>query len=82
MEQWGTGVALPGDATADAIRTAARKVLSTPSYLENARQRAAALTGVDGAANAADEVEALLAEKTAVLSQCAAGPQQQCQQVA
>ena len=35
-------------------------ILSTPSFRENARQRLAALASIDGAANAADEVEALL----------------------
>lgn len=61
VEEWGTGRALPGDAGADAMREAALEVLSTPSYRLNARRRAENLAGVDGATNAADEVEALLA---------------------
>jgi UDP:flavonoid glycosyltransferase YjiC (YdhE family) len=61
MQEWGTGRALPGDAGVEAIAEAALDVLSNPSYRSNARQRAAALAGVDGASNAADEVEALLA---------------------
>jgi UDP:flavonoid glycosyltransferase YjiC (YdhE family) len=65
IQEWGAGLALPGDASVDAIRTAAREILSTPSFHDNTRQRATALAGVDGAANAADEVEALLASKHA-----------------
>ena len=58
--EWGCGRALPGDASMDAIRAAAHDVLSTPSFKENAKRRSTALAGVDGAANAADEVETLL----------------------
>jgi len=60
VQEWGAGRALPGDAGAGAIAAVAREVLSTPSFRDNARQRAAALAGIDGAVNAADEVEALL----------------------
>ena len=60
VAEWGCGRALPGDASVDAIRAAAHDVLSTPSFKENAMQRSTALAGVDGAANAANEVEALL----------------------
>jgi UDP:flavonoid glycosyltransferase YjiC (YdhE family) len=60
MQEFGTGRALPGDAGTEDIYAAARDVLSQPSYRHNARTRAEALAGVDGAANAADEVEALL----------------------
>jgi UDP:flavonoid glycosyltransferase YjiC (YdhE family) len=65
IQEWGAGRALPGDAGIEAIRAAAQEVLTGPSFRDNARQRAAALAGVDGAANAADEVEALLASKNA-----------------
>jgi MGT family glycosyltransferase len=82
MQEWGAGVALPGDAGAVAIREAARTILSTPSYRDNAMSRAGALAGVDGAANAADEIEALLAKKAPAPGQYAGRPQQQCQQVA
>jgi UDP:flavonoid glycosyltransferase YjiC (YdhE family) len=61
VQEWGTGRALPGDAGPEAIAEAAHAVLSSPAYRDNARQRAAALAGVDGAANAAAEVESLLA---------------------
>lgn len=64
VQEWGTGRALPGDAGADAIAEAAREVLNTPSYRQNARERAAALAGIDGAANAADEVESLSTGKS------------------
>lgn len=61
IAEWGAGQALPGDAAMEAIRTAAQEVLFTPSYSEQARQRALALAGVDGAINAADELEASFA---------------------
>ncbi len=60
VQEWGVGRALAGDADVEAIRAAASDVLSTPSYSLKAGQRAKALAGVDGAANAADEVEMLL----------------------
>jgi len=60
VQEWGAGRALPGDAGADAMRAAAHEVLSEPSFRDNARRRATALAGVDGTANAADEVENLL----------------------
>ncbi len=61
VQEWGVGRALAGDADVEAIRAAAREVLATPSYRLKCEQRAAVLAGVDGAANAADEVETLLA---------------------
>ena len=64
VQEWGVGRALPGDASVEAIRAAAQEVLSKPSFRDNARQRSAALAGVDGAANAANAVEALLAANT------------------
>ena len=60
INEWGAGLALPGDADVSAIREAARHVLTEPSFTAAARQRAAMLGTVDGSANAADEVEALL----------------------
>jgi MGT family glycosyltransferase len=63
VKEWGVGRALPGDAPPDAIRAAAQDLLSTPSYRLKAQQMSAALAGVDGAANAADEVESLLMRK-------------------
>jgi hypothetical protein len=83
VEEWGAGRALPGDAGVDAIRAAAQAVLSTPSYRDEARRRAAALAGVEGAAKAADEVESLLAS-TAANSRKKSGKahRDQCQQVA
>jgi MGT family glycosyltransferase len=64
IEEWGTGRALPGDAPPEAIRSAAQEILSTPSYRLRAHKMSAALAGVDGAANAADEVESLLMRRT------------------
>ncbi|HUN90837.1 MAG TPA: nucleotide disphospho-sugar-binding domain-containing protein [Burkholderiaceae bacterium] len=60
VEEWGAGLALPGDAPASAIREAASRILGDPSFRSAARSRAAQLNGVDGAANAADEIEAML----------------------
>jgi len=60
VQEWGAGRSLPGDADADAMRAAAKEVLADPSYRSAAKHRAQALAGVDGASNAADEVEALL----------------------
>ena len=59
MQEWGVGRALPGDAEVAAIRAAALDVLSIPSYRKRAKQRATALTAVNGAAVAADEIEEL-----------------------
>ena len=61
VEAWGVGRALPGDAAADTIVDAMREVLATPRFREAAAGLAAQLDGVDGAANAADEIEDLLA---------------------
>jgi UDP:flavonoid glycosyltransferase YjiC (YdhE family) len=60
IQEFGAGLALPGDANVAAIREAAQRILSTPSFRQNAAARGKALAGVDGAANAADEVEGLL----------------------
>jgi UDP:flavonoid glycosyltransferase YjiC (YdhE family) len=64
VHEFGAGLALPGDASSDAVRAAAQEVLAKQSYRDNAKQRAAMLTGVNGAAKAADEVENLLASET------------------
>jgi MGT family glycosyltransferase len=63
IEEWGAGRALAGDAGVDDIRAAALQVLSSPAYHQRAQARAQALAGIDGAANAADEIEALLAAR-------------------
>jgi UDP:flavonoid glycosyltransferase YjiC (YdhE family) len=60
MQEFGAGLALPADANVSAIGEAAQRILSTPSFRQNAAARGKALTGVNGAANAADEVEGLL----------------------
>ena len=64
MHEWETGIALPGDAGADAMFAAARDVLASPAYRANARRRAERLAGIDGASNAAREVESLLGVAT------------------
>lgn len=64
MQEWGTGIALPGDAGAGSIRAAAQEVLSKPAYRLRAQQRSAVLVGVDGASNAANELEALVPRNT------------------
>ena len=60
IQELGAGLALPGDASSEAMRVAAQEVLAKQSYRDNAKQRSAMLAGVNGAANAADEVENLL----------------------
>jgi UDP:flavonoid glycosyltransferase YjiC (YdhE family) len=75
MDEWGVGIAMPGDVpfgasgnaaampreeAVGALRSAVEKILATASYRQNAQARAAMLAGVDGAANAATEIEALL----------------------
>lgn len=60
VEEWGAGTALPSDADAAAIRTAARGVLAAPSCREAAQRLSKTFIGIDGASNAADEIEALL----------------------
>ena len=88
VAEWGAGQALPGDAAMEAIRTAAQEVLFTPSYRERARQRAMALAGVDGAINAADELEACFGLSPSIGEPAAANgrqdeaPRMQRQQVA
>ncbi len=60
VQEWGVGRALPGDADTESMRSAAREVLSTPSFRSNAETRAQALAGIDGAAKAVNEIETLL----------------------
>jgi MGT family glycosyltransferase len=64
VEAWGAGLALPPNADADKIASAAREILGQPSYREKARELARQFADVDGAANAADEIEALFADKS------------------
>jgi MGT family glycosyltransferase len=59
-QAWGVACALPSDATTELMRAALREVLASPSYREAARVISAQLAGVDGATNAANEVEMLL----------------------
>jgi len=59
LQEWGAGIALPGDADAAAIRSAAQTILSTPSYKETAARLSLLLTDVDGACAAADHIELL-----------------------
>lgn len=62
VEGWGAGLALPGDASGEAMRQAIEAVLANPSFGETARELAVNFAGVDGASNAADEIEQLLVE--------------------
>ena len=64
------------------MHEAALKALGTPSFAEQAKLRSVMLTGVDGAANAADEVEALIRGNISAIAPLAGGPGLQCQQVA
>jgi len=65
VEEWGAGRALAGDAAAGTIRAAAQEVLATPSFQTNARRLSRPLAGIDGATNAADEIESLLPSQNA-----------------
>ncbi len=67
-QAWGVGLALPGDADAAAMRDAARELIANPSYRERALAISRDLAGVDGASRAADEIEALLAERPRMAS--------------
>ena len=49
VQEYGAGCALPGDAGVEAMREAALDVLANASYRDEARRRARALAGVDGA---------------------------------
>ncbi len=60
LEQWNVGVALPGDATVEQIRGAVERVLSDTSIHDQARARARALHGTDGARLAAASLTDLL----------------------
>jgi UDP:flavonoid glycosyltransferase YjiC (YdhE family) len=60
---WGVGLALPGDASATAMRAAMQEVLASPAYREKAQAISRRLAGVDGASNAAVEIEAVLSER-------------------
>jgi MGT family glycosyltransferase len=83
VQEWGAGRALPGDAGTDSMRAAAREVLSTPSFRGTAREKSALLAGVDGAANAATEVEMLLTSQAQKTNFAGAGSRNsQCQYVA
>lgn len=62
VEAWGAGLALPPDADADAIAAAAREVLGQSAYREKACELARQFADVDGAANAADQIEELFVE--------------------
>jgi MGT family glycosyltransferase len=60
---WGVGRALPGDASTQAMRAAVQEVLASPAYREKAQAISRRLAGVDGANNAAVEIEAVLSER-------------------
>jgi UDP:flavonoid glycosyltransferase YjiC (YdhE family) len=60
LDRWGVGIALPGDASVLQIRSAAEDVLSDTTFTDEARRRSAALEDCNGAALAADSVEALI----------------------
>jgi UDP:flavonoid glycosyltransferase YjiC (YdhE family) len=64
LEEWKVGVALPGDADAGTIRTAAEEVLADTRFREEAVKRSAAFGERDGAPLAADSLEELLARST------------------
>ncbi len=57
LEEWGVGIALPGDATAPDIRAAVDRVLTDPAYRAAAEARSLSFEGLEGAALAADSIE-------------------------
>jgi len=60
IQEFGAGLALPGDADMAATRAAAEKVVMNPAYRVEAQRRAKALANGQGAAAAAYAVETLL----------------------
>jgi MGT family glycosyltransferase len=60
VQAWGAGRALAGDASAATMRQAVQQVLQSPAYRDAARSVSHRLSGIDGAANAASEIDALL----------------------
>ena len=64
IEDWGVGIALPGDADATQIREAATTVLGTSGFRDEAHRRSLAFVGLDGASLASDTVESLIADVT------------------
>jgi UDP:flavonoid glycosyltransferase YjiC (YdhE family) len=60
IQEWKVGRALPLDADVTQIRSAARDVLSDPTFREQAEQRSRTLAGPDGVQLAASSVESLL----------------------
>lgn len=66
VDAWGAGRALPGDASAEAIRTAVEAVLGEASYGAAARALSREINSLNGAVNAADEIEHLLSRPKAI----------------
>ena len=58
--KWGVGRALSGDADAAMMRSAIQDVLTSGTYRDNARAISHQLAGIDGAEEAARDIEALL----------------------
>jgi UDP:flavonoid glycosyltransferase YjiC (YdhE family) len=57
IQEFGAGLALPGDADTAAMGAAALETLSNPSYREQARRRSRALAPIEGAEITAQAVE-------------------------
>jgi UDP:flavonoid glycosyltransferase YjiC (YdhE family) len=62
-EAWGVGLALPGDAGAEMMRSAIQKVLASPTCRKKSLEISRLLAGADGAGNAANEIEQMLEER-------------------
>ncbi len=65
-EAWGIGRALPADATSIMMRAAIEELLSSRKHRDRAVEISSQLRDVDGAANAADAIEALLGQAPGV----------------
>ena len=61
VEKLGAGRVLTQDASSEAINALARELLTTAQFRAKAKEVAKLFSGIDGAVNAADEVDALLA---------------------
>lgn len=61
LEEWGAGIALPGDAGVDHIRSAVERILDEPGFTSTAQELAGLFAGPDGAVPAADALEELAA---------------------
>ena len=68
LDTWHAGIALPGDADVESLRSAVVEVLGDPSYRETAQRLSRDFDTPDGAVRAADSVEAVLGRQVEAAS--------------